>query len=132
MDYPIVLFDGVCNLCNGAVQFLIKHDKKERLRFASLQSETGQKILTEYGYSTNQFDSIILVSNQKVYEKSDAALAICSEIGGVFSLCKVMYIIPKRLRDSLYSLIARNRYKWFGKQDYCMLPTPELRKRFLE
>ncbi|MBM6616831.1 thiol-disulfide oxidoreductase DCC family protein [Bacillus suaedaesalsae] len=132
MNHPLVLFDGVCNLCNGAVQFLIKHDKKEKLTFASLQSESGQKVLSEFGFPTDQLNSFIYVSNQRAYEKSDAALAICRELGGIFTLCTVFYIIPRKLRDKLYSWVSRNRYKWFGKQEQCVLPTPELRKRFLK
>jgi predicted DCC family thiol-disulfide oxidoreductase YuxK len=132
MDGRIVLFDGVCNLCNGAVQFLIRHDKKERLKFASLQSKTGQKLLQEFGLPTDQFNSFIYVAENICYQKSDAVLSICKELGGWNRLLTVSYVLPKSIRDIAYNWVATNRYKWFGKQSQCMVPTPELRKRFLE
>jgi predicted DCC family thiol-disulfide oxidoreductase YuxK len=132
MATRVVLFDGVCNLCNGAVQFLIRHDKRERLKFASLQSTTGQKILSEYGLPTDQFSSFIYVTEKKCYQKSDAVLAICKEIGGWFKLLTAFYVVPKPIRNLAYSWVANHRYKWFGKQNQCMVPTPELKRRFLE
>ncbi|MFD1735092.1 thiol-disulfide oxidoreductase DCC family protein [Bacillus salitolerans] len=132
MKNPIVLFDGVCNLCNGAVQFLLKHDKKEKLRFASLQSPKGQELLQSFHLPTADFNSFVLIKNEKYYVKSNAALQICKELGGLYSLLTILWIIPSPIRNVLYDGIARNRYKWFGKKDQCMLPTPELKKRFLE
>jgi predicted DCC family thiol-disulfide oxidoreductase YuxK len=132
MKHPVVLFDGVCNLCNGAVQFLITNDRRERLRFASLQSEIGQKILSNHGLPTDQFDSFIYVSENKCYQKSDAVLAICKELGSVFKCLTFFYVIPKPIRNLVYDWIATHRYKWFGKQTHCMIPTPELKRRFLD
>ncbi|MFZ3591107.1 thiol-disulfide oxidoreductase DCC family protein [Bacillus sp. DJP31] len=132
MKYSIVLFDGVCNLCNGAIQFLLKYDKKERLRFASLQSETGQRLLAQYQLPTDDFDSFVVIANGKAFRKSVAALEICKQLGGWFIPFLIFRVVPSPVRDSIYSGVANNRYKWFGKQEHCMIPTPELRKRFLE
>ncbi len=132
MKLSIVLFDGVCNLCNGAVQFLLKYDKRERLRFASLQSEIGQQSLKQYQLPVEDFDSIIVIANNQAFRKSTAALVICKELGGWFTLLLIFRVVPRPVRDYLYSLVANNRYKWFGKRDQCMVPTPELRKRFLD
>jgi predicted DCC family thiol-disulfide oxidoreductase YuxK len=132
MEHPIILFDGVCNLCNGAVQYLLKHDKKRAFLFASLQSETGKRILAEHGLPRNQLESIIYVSGNTSLQKSDAILSICKELGGWFKLLTIFSVIPKTIRDSAYDRIATNRYKWFGKQDHCMIPTPELKRRFLD
>jgi predicted DCC family thiol-disulfide oxidoreductase YuxK len=132
MKHPIVFFDGVCNLCNGAVQFLLKHDKKERLIFASLQSEAGQQLLSDHKLSAKEYQSIMFTNNHKTYWKSDAVLAICKELGGWFTCLLIFYVVPRPLRDCLYSRVAANRYKWFGKQDQCMVPSPGLRNRFLD
>lgn len=131
MDDPIVLFDGVCNLCNSAVQFIIKHDKKNTFRFASLQSETGQKLLTKFNLPLNELNSFILVENNKVYNMSTGALRVAKKLNGILPLLYSFIIIPKIFRDSIYDWVARNRYKWFGKKEECMIPTPELKARFL-
>ena len=124
--HPIVLFDGVCNLCNGAVQFMIERDKKNLLRFASLQSEIGQFYQEKAGVSTVTIDTILLVENGKIYQKSTAALRIARHLNGLWSLPFGFIIIPPFLRDWAYDFIARNRYKWFGKQESCWLPSADL------
>lgn len=131
-ENPILLFDGVCNLCDGAVQFIIKRDKQAVFRFASLQSNIGQEILQKYNLSTNSLDTVVLIKDGKAYTRSSAALHTLKELGGFWSIGFIFIIIPKGLRDVVYDWIARNRYKWFGKQDACMIPTPDLRNRFLD
>lgn len=128
----IILFDGVCNLCNNSVQFVIKRDKKDLFRYAALQSEIGQQLINERGIDTGQVDSIILIEPGVAYfTKSDAALEIAKALGGGWSLLALFSWVPKSIRDAVYDLVARNRYKWFGKKDACMIPTPELRVKFL-
>jgi predicted DCC family thiol-disulfide oxidoreductase YuxK len=131
MDQPIVLFDGVCNLCNGAVQFIIRHDKKNIFMFASLQSEVGRKILEQYNFPLDELNSFILIENNKAYTRSTGALRVAKKINGLWPLLYGFIIIPKFIRDSIYNWVAGNRYKWFGKKDACMIPTPELKARFL-
>ena len=131
MDQPIILFDGVCNLCNGAVQFIIRHDKKNTFMFTSLQSETGQKLLAQYNLPLDELNSFILIENNKAYTRSTGALKVAKKLNGIFPMLYSFIIIPKILRDSIYDLVARNRYKWFGKKDECMIPTPQLKARFL-
>ncbi|HUS00135.1 MAG TPA: thiol-disulfide oxidoreductase DCC family protein [Chitinophagaceae bacterium] len=131
MEQPILLFDGICNLCNGAVQFIIKHDKKNVFRFASLQSATGQELLAQHNLPLNELNSFILIENNKAYSRSTGALRVAKKLNGIISWLYGFMIIPKIFRDSIYDLVARNRYKWFGKKDECMIPTPELKARFL-
>lgn len=129
----IVLFDGVCNLCDNAVQRIIKHDKKDVFRFASLQSDFGKKLVEERGMDPEEIDSIILIEpGVAYYKKSTAALEISRDLSGGYSLLKNFLFIPESLRDSVYDLIAKNRYKWFGKKEQCMIPTPELKAKFLD
>ena len=129
----IILFDGVCNLCNTSVQYVIKHDKKDLFRFVALQSETGQRILKHIGISTSNIDSIVLYEpGIAYYYKSNAALEIAKNLGGIFTYGTIFKIIPTSLRDSIYDYVAKNRYKWYGKQDNCMIPTQELKAKFLE
>jgi predicted DCC family thiol-disulfide oxidoreductase YuxK len=127
---PIVLFDGVCNLCNGSVQFIIRRDPKARFRFASLQSTVGERLRGELGIDPT-LDSVLLVEDGRWYKESDAALRIAHGLGGPWKALGIFRLIPTFLRDRAYRLIARNRYRWFGKQETCWLPTPELRGRFL-
>lgn len=126
----IILFDGECNFCNRSVQFIIKRDKRAIYKFASIQSDTGQELLNKHHVPTN-IDSLILIENLSYYTKSSAALKICRHLNGGWKLLYGLLLAPKPLRDYAYSIIARNRYKWFGKKDACMLPSPEIRKRFL-
>ena len=127
----ILLFDGVCNLCNGIVRFIIKRDSKEKFRFASLQSETGRLWLEKFDNSGSDFKSFVLIQGDRHYIKSTAALKMFRELGGIWTLLYVFIWIPRPLRDFLYDIIAKNRYTIFGKQDTCMIPTPELKARVL-
>nr|WP_026576464.1 thiol-disulfide oxidoreductase DCC family protein [Bacillus sp. UNC438CL73TsuS30] len=127
----IVLFDGVCNLCNHSVQFIIKRDVSRKFKFASLQGETGNRIITKYGLAPD-LNSFVLIENDKVYMKSTAALRVCRELKGAWKLFAILMIIPTNSRDYIYDIIAKNRYTWFGKKNSCMLPSPELKKRFLD
>ncbi len=130
-QFPIILFDGVCNLCDKSVQFIIKNDKKKHFRFAALQSNAGQRLLTQYGISTTELNSFILIYNNQVYNKSSGALHVAKLLGGGWIFFYSLIIIPKFLRDSIYDFISEHRYKWFGKKEACMIPTPELKARFL-
>lgn len=134
MEEPkkIVLFDGVCNLCNGAIQFIIKRDKEDKFRFAALQSEIGQKLVSERRIDTSKVDSIILIDpGVAYYIKSEAALEIGTDLKGYRTLSKTLSLIPSSLSNIVYDLIARYRYAWFGKKEACMIPTPELQAKFL-
>lgn len=128
----IILFDGVCNLCNKSVQFVIKKDKQAKFKFAALQSEAGRQLLKEYNRSQNNFTTIIYIRNNKIYTRSSAALHILKDLGGIWQLCYPFIVIPPFIRNPVYNIIAQNRYKLFGKQDSCMIPTPDLKNRFLE
>lgn len=129
----IILFDGVCNLCNGAVQFIVKRDKKDIFRFAALQNEVGRKLTKERHIDTGKTDTIILIEpGVAYYTKSTAALKIGREFGGLWGLLIVLEWLPEGFRDWFYDFISANRYKWFGKKEVCMLPTPELKAKFLE
>jgi predicted DCC family thiol-disulfide oxidoreductase YuxK len=126
----IVLFDGVCNFCNGAVNFIIRHDADKKFRFAPLQSEIGQELKAKHDIG-DDVDSIVLVENDKAYLHSTAGLRIARTIGGIWSLGYVFIIVPAFIRDWAYRLFAKHRYRLFGRQDACMLPTPDVRERFL-
>ena len=128
----IILFDGVCNLCNGAVQFIIKHDKKDIFRFVALQSELGIEICKYIGVNPTKIDSIIFYNpGVAYYFKSSVAIEIAEELGGIYSLISILKIFPEKLLNYFYDYIARNRYKWYGKKESCMIPTPELKAKFL-
>lgn len=129
----IILFDGVCNLCNSAVQFIIKHDKKDVFRFVPLQSDLGQKITKHIGVDSSKIDSMIVYEpNIAYYYKAPAAFTIAKSIGGIYSVMNVFSILPKGISNSIYDYVARNRYKWFGKKESCMIPTPKLKSKFIE
>lgn len=131
-DHPIILFDGVCNLCNASVQYVIKHDSQHIFRFASLQSSFAQKILSKHNLPLNDYNSFILYSDNKIYTRSKAALIIAKKLKGVVKMLYAFIIVPKFIRDGVYNIIAKNRYKWFGKKNECWLPTPELKNLFLD
>ena len=131
-DRPVVLFDGVCNLCNGSVQFLIARDPSARLRFATLDSSVARSLIHESGAPGPLPDSIVLIDDGRVFTRSTAALRIARRLRFPWPLLYGLIVVPRPLRDFLYDWVARNRYRWFGKRDSCMLPTPELRARFLE
>jgi len=128
----IILFDGVCNLCNASVNFVIKHDKKEHFLFASLQSDAAKEILLQFHLKNLKIDTIILIEANKVYYKSTAALLIVKHLEGPFKLLFGFIIIPKFLRDWIYRFIANHRYNWFGKRESCMMPSFKLKNRFIE
>lgn len=129
----IVLFDGVCNLCDASVQFIYKHDKEDIFRFVAIQSELGQKIIAHLGIDTSKTDSIILYEpGVAYYFKAEAALRIAKELKSWHSILYIFIKVPDFIKNALYDYIAKNRYKWYGKKDACMLPTPELRAKFLE
>ncbi len=130
---PVVLFDGVCNLCNGAVQFIIDRDPQSVFRFASLQSDAGRALLASHGYSLPAGDpeTLILVEQGQVFERSTAALKIARHLRGGWKVFAALLVLPAGFRDLGYRFIAAHRYRWFGKADACRLPTPELRTRFL-
>ena len=130
-QHSIILFDGVCNLCNGAVQFVIKRDNKNQFLFASLQSEEGKQILENYNFPVNKRDSFLLNEDGKVYDRSTAALRVLKNLSWPWSLLYGFIIVPKSIRDSVYNWTAKNRYQWFGRKDECMIPTPELKAKFL-
>lgn len=127
----IILFDGVCNLCNGAVQFIIKRDPAGRFKFAALQSEAGARILSQTDSSFLNLTSIVLMQHGSLLTKSDAALAIARGLNSGWPAFYVFKFIPVSVRNWIYDWIATNRYRWFGKRDSCMIPTPELKQRFL-
>lgn len=133
--HPIILFDGVCNLCNASVQWIIRRDTREVFRFAALQSEAGSRVLSRAGGNAQlaeNLSSMIVIDQGRVLTKSDAAIAIASRLGAPWRWAKVGRLIPRFARDWVYSVIARNRYRLFGKQEACMMPTPALRARFLD
>jgi predicted DCC family thiol-disulfide oxidoreductase YuxK len=128
----IILFDGVCNLCNTAVQFIIKYDKKDVFRFVALQSDLGHEIIKHIGIDTKVIDSIVLYQpGVAYYYKSAAALEIAKDLNVFFYWTRILNILPERLRNSLYDYIARNRYKWYGKKETCIMPTNALKLKFL-
>jgi predicted DCC family thiol-disulfide oxidoreductase YuxK len=129
----IVLFDGVCNFCNDSVRFVIKRDKKDLYRFASLQSDLGKTLTSERGINTEIIDSIILIQPGEAYHiKSDAALEIAKNLSGLYPVLSVFQFLPVGFRNFFYDFIARNRYKWFGKKEVCPMPTKEEREKFLD
>tara|TARA_B110000967_G_C18771450_1_gene503297 strand:- start:700 stop:1095 length:396 start_codon:yes stop_codon:yes gene_type:complete len=127
-----VFFDGVCNLCKRSVNFLISKDKKGVLKFASLQSEYAQNVISKEALNREHLDTIIVYTDGKFYYRSNAVLKLCEILGGGFYVFLIGYLIPRFIRDAMYRFIANNRYKWFGKKDHCMPHTPELKERFLE
>ncbi|MBP9191819.1 MAG: thiol-disulfide oxidoreductase DCC family protein [Ignavibacteria bacterium] len=131
MSEKIILFDGVCNLCNSSVNFIIDHDKNNVFKFASLQSDAGQEILKKQNLNTKDFDSIIFYDNGSIYTQSSAVLRIVKYFPGLWKYLYAFIIVPPFMRNFLYNIIAVNRYKWFGKKDSCRIPTPELKSKFL-
>jgi len=128
----IILFDGVCNFCNSSVLRIIAHDKKNRFLFTSLQSESGKYITAYFNIDTTKIDSIILVESDTEYSiKSTAALKILNHFNGFWKLFQICWIIPSFIRNSMYNYIAKNRYAWFGKKDNCMIPSTEIKSKFI-
>lgn len=130
-NHDIVLFDGVCNLCNSAILFIIKRDKKDRFRFTSLDSHIGKVLLSRHNIDPSKIDSIVLISGDSAFAKADAALNIAKHLNHLWPILYVFKIVPSFISDKIYDFIARNRYKWFGKKESCMIPTPNLTSKFL-
>lgn len=126
----LIVFDGVCNFCDSSVNFIIKRDRNRFFKFAAMQSAVGQRLLAAHDLSSDNIDSFLLVKSGKVLFKSDAVAAVAKELDRPWNHLAVLRIVPRPMRDFLYSLIARNRYRWFGRREYCRAPTPELKDRF--
>lgn len=131
MQKSIILFDGVCGLCNKTIVYIFDHDYRDRFVFAHLQSEIAQKLLEPYSLNLKDLNSVILIENNTVYQKSDAVLKIVKHLKGISKLLLVGYILPRFVRNKIYDFIAKHRYKWFGKYDTCRVPTPEIKAKFL-
>ena len=131
INQPIILFDGVCNFCNSSVKMVMRNDKKKLIKFAALQSDTGRELLLQYGLPVDELNSFVFIKNGKAYTKSTAALIVCKHLSGFWLLLYGFIIIPAFVRNAVYDFIAKNRYKWFGVQQQCMIPTPEVKARFL-
>lgn len=127
----IVLFDGVCNLCNGVVTWIIPRDPTSQIKFAALQSPAGQRIMQQHNFDSSQTDSVIVVDGDMVFSESDAVLKICQHLCAPWPLLRYLRIIPRAWRNTMYRWVARNRYRWFGRRDHCMLPTPDRIARFI-
>ena len=127
---PVILFDGLCNLCNSVVMFVIRRDHRARFRFAQLQSEAGRSLCREH-LLAEELETFVLIVGEEVYARSDAALHLARRLTGLWPLLFAGIIIPRTLRDWVYTFVARNRYRWFGMKEECMIPTPELKHRFL-
>lgn len=131
IDQQVILFDGVCNLCNTSINFIIDRDSKQLFRYASLQSEFGEQVKAQFERSAD-LDSVLLLQGEQLLQKSDAALEIARQLDGLWPALSIFKIVPRAIRDAVYSWIAHNRYRWFGKQDTCRIPTPDLRALFLD
>ena len=131
-DASIVLFDGVCNLCSGFVQFVYPRDPEGKYRFASLQSDVGQALLAEHALPTDELESIVLIEDGESYVKSAAVIQIATGLGGAYRLLSPFRYVPAAVRDRVYDFVADHRYKWFGKKDRCMMPSGDVQSRFLE
>ena len=130
-ESPVVLFDGVCNLCNGAVSFLMDRDPERRLRFAALQSEAGARLLRQFTIAADPLETLILVEGGRTYLRSTAVLRALRHVRGPWRIVSWLLAIPRGLRDPVYAFVARNRYRWFGTRKSCRVPTPADRERFL-
>ncbi len=130
-NFSIILFDGICNFCNASVNRIIKNDKNNRFKFAALQSEKGVALQKNYTIDYTKIDSIILIEGDNVFYKSTAILKIVRHLGGAYSLLYGFIILPPFIRDFFYDIIAKNRYKWFGKKEVCMIPSPKLKEKFI-
>jgi len=129
---PVILFDGVCNLCTGSVRFVIERDARRQFRFASLQSAVAQKLLGAQGRDGDRLESVVLVVGERTYRKSTAALLIARRLDGLWPVLAVFLLVPRPLRDAVYGWIGKRRYRLFGKREVCWKPRPELAERFLD
>lgn len=132
MEHPVILFDGVCNLCNDVVRFLIRNDKKKRLRFAALQSEAGVKLLVAAGLPPSYQQSFVFLKQRKLYTQSSGALKVFQELPWYWQWTQVFWLVPPFIRNGIYNFIGKKRYQWFGKKDRCAIPAPDTRSRFLD
>lgn len=130
-DRPVILYDGICNLCNSSVRFILKHDTREKFLFSSLQSDASKKLLLHLNYKIIEMNSILLVENGQIHEKSDAVLKIASGLRFPWNLAAAFRILPRKVRDSIYDFVARNRYRWFGKKDSCVYTVNTYENRFI-
>ena len=128
---PLVLYDGVCNLCAGAVRFVIRHDRAGEFRFASIQSELGREQYRRHGFDPDAMPSFMVISGGRAFVRSDATLEVFRRCGGVWACVAWLRWIPRAVRDPVYEFVARNRYRWFGRSETCLVPTPEIRARFI-
>jgi predicted DCC family thiol-disulfide oxidoreductase YuxK len=128
----LVLFDGVCNLCSALVQFVIRHDPAAKFRFAAIQSEIGGEIFQSHGLDPADLQTFVFIAEGKMFLRSDAAIEVVSRFGGAWRICTIFQFVPRVLRNAIYSFIARNRYRWFGRKEVCMVPTAEIKERFLD
>jgi predicted DCC family thiol-disulfide oxidoreductase YuxK len=129
---PLILFDGVCNLCNSSIQYIIKYDKHNKFKFASLQSDAAKDILLQFNQNNSDLNSIILIVGDEIYKKSSAILRLLKILGGLHSILYIFMIVPKPIRNWVYDYVAKNRYKWYGKKESCMIPTKELKSKFID
>lgn len=127
---PVLLFDGVCNLCDSSVQFVLRHERKPMLRFVALQSEVGQELLATHGLDPAYLDSLVLIEGGQAFTKSTAALRLSRYLKAPYRLLSLGLLMPRSVRDSIYAYVASKRYSWFGRKSSCMVPTPEVRRRF--
>ena len=130
-QHPIVLFDGVCNLCAGVVRFVVRRDPAGRFRFAALQSERGRCLLEAHGLDSESLDTFVVIEQGRAYTGSDAFLVVVRHLSGAWRLLRVVAWLPRPVRDGVYAVVVRNRYRWFGRRDACLVPTPDLARRFL-
>ncbi len=131
-DDAVILFDGVCNLCSGFVQFVLPRDAEGKYRFASLQSDVGQRLLAEHDLPSDELESVVLIEDGESYVKSSAIIQIAAGLGGVYRLLSPFRYVPRSVRDRIYDFVADHRYRWFGKKDRCMIPSGDVQSRFLE
>jgi len=131
-ERPVILFDGVCNFCNVMVNFIIRQDKKNIFQFATLQSLSGKKLLEEYKINWKRNDSFIIIEKGRAFQKSNAALKLYNKLPWYWKWTQIFWIVPKFIRDGIYNFIAKNRYRWFGKKEECMIPEPGMKQKFLE
>ena len=128
---PVIFFDGVCNLCNASVQFVIAHDKKDQFKFTALQGDYAKEVLSKFNADPQKLNTILLLQEGKLYTKSSAALRVAGKLNGLIPLLYVFLLVPKFIRDWFYDIIARNRYRWWGRQESCWVPTPDLKSKFI-
>ena len=130
-EQPVILFDGVCNFCNSAVNFVIKRNAKKDIQFAAMQSEAGRELLAKFSLPVNEMLSFVFIEKGKAYQRSGASLRLCRHLNALWPLCFGFIIVPGFIRDGIYNWIAQNRYKWFGSRTECMVPSPEIKSRFI-